>query len=71
MAYEAILASSNTAAAFPSVGASSSAHQSPVSRSPRYHHYSFPESESALDARLLQLNYLSSTILFLILPSFS
>ena len=64
MAYEAILASSNTAAAFPSVGASSSAHQSPVSHSPSHDHYSHPEIESALNARLLQLNYSSSAILF-------
>ena len=64
MAFQAILASSSTAAAFPSVGASSSAHQSPVSHSPSHHHYSHPEIESALNARLLQLNYSSSAILF-------
>ena len=57
MAYQAILASSNTAAALPSVGASASAYQSPspVSLDPRYNHP--PGFDSALEARCYH-NYL-------------
>ena len=64
MAYQAILASSNTAAALPSVGASAYQSPSPVSLDPRYNYP--PGFDSALDARCCR-NYLIP-LFFLSLP---